>query len=697
MPPSDPILVHGEPLAIAFTCNAPWGSSGYAQQCALIVPSLRDVLGCRMAISSNYGHFGSPIVWNGITVYPVGFANYGNDIAAANAKQHQAHILLTHQDVPWQEPDKLAQGGTRWVPWMPIDHTPLSPQILNRLNPEYCYQPMVLSRFGLEVAQAAGLDPLFVPQGIDTARFVPGSRTDARAALGWPESAFIVGIIATNKGYPNRKAWPQQLRAFRAFAEQHSDAVLYIHAYGDDGADPSVTTRMAWHLGDDLMRSGRIIFAHPYDLNQGYTTAAMVERYQALDVLLSVSMAEGCGLPLLEAQSVGIPVIAGDWSAMAENVYAGWKVDIQDSAPWYVDPLECEWRLPQEQAIEWKLRIAYQQLQTADERARLAAHARASMVANHDQQHITATYWRAALTTLAQRIEAEPIAWHAHRWNGVGVLDGDGRAVTKCLVPDCPAEAEIAPDGTRRILPGGAPIVVCGITLDIQDDPQGGVARHIAQECEKVYRLQDLDIEPGGVILDIGAHVGVVSCYLSRRFPQARIIAYEPHPENFARLVRNLDVNGCLNVECYPYAVTRDGQPIVLRGDHRTNTGGYSAFSAGPDGVVVRSIPVTTIVEEGRIALLKLDCEGAEYEILHTLFTDLQHVDYLVMEVHTNAALTARWGSASDLIDFAGQFCADMIGSVITIPEPDEEDATLPVTMSEAMQGFKALQEATCP
>lgn len=674
MPPSDPITVHDEPLAIAFACNAPWGSSGYAQQTALIVPSLRDILGCRMAVSSNYGHFGSKIVWNGIDVYPVGYAQYGNDIAAANAKQHRAHILLTHQDVPWQDPALLVRGGTRWVPWFPIDHTPLSPQIRNRLTPEYCYQPMVLSRFGLEQAREVGLDPLFVPQGIDTTVFLPGDRTAARAALDWPADAFIVGIVATNKGYPNRKAWPQQLRAFRAFAERHSDACLYIHAFGDDGADPSVSTRMAWHLGDDLMRSGRVLWAHPYDLNQGYAQADMVTRYQAFDVLLSASMAEGACLPLFEAQACGVPVISGDWSAMSENTYAGWRVAIEDSTPWYVDPLECEWRLPHAGAIEACLEAAYANLQNSAIRADLAAHARASMVEHHEQSTITDTYWRAALTTLARRIEGEIVPWHVHRWNGIGTLDRDGRAITKCLVSDCPAEAEISPDGTRRILQTGAPLTIAGITLDIQDDPQGGVARHIARECEEVYRLQDLDIPPGGVILDIGAHVGVVSCYLSKRFPQARIIAYEPHPANFERLVRNLDANECYNVECYPYAVTADGRDLTLRGDRRTNTGGYSAFSAGPDEAKVRSVAIGSILANdptSHISLLKLDCEGAEYEILRAIGMWLQAIDCLITEVHENEVLRKTYSTAVELINFAGRYIPDVRATVITIPEPE--------------------------
>src|SRR5678815_4986079 len=97
----------------------------------------------------------------------------------------------------------------------------------------------------------------------------------------------------------------------------------------------------------------------------------MVQRYQAFDVLLSVSMAEGFGLPLIEAQSCGVPVITGDWSAMGENCYAGWKVAQADSEPWYVTPYgaDCQWRLPHIGAIVECLEASYRYGQPIDARA----------------------------------------------------------------------------------------------------------------------------------------------------------------------------------------------------------------------------------------------------------------------------------------------------------------------------------------
>lgn len=687
MPPIDPILVNGEPLRVCWGSNSPRVPFSYGATTALVIPTLRDQLGVELSVSATYGELAGVVNWHGIPLHPSGFTQFGNDIHAANAKQAKAHLLLTHQDVPWQEPDRITRGGVRWVPWFPIDGAPLSHTIAGRLDPTYCYQPIVLSRFGEEQARAAGIDCRFIPQGVKTRAYgdaaldallppyVPGSRAAARLALGWPVDAFIVGMVAANSGYPNRKAYPQQLRAFRAFAERHSDTFLYIHAFGDNQADPRVTTRLGWHLGDALLDSGRILWAHPYDLNRGYDQADMVLRYQAFDVLLGASMAEGCGLPLLEAQACGIPAITCSWSAMGENLFAGWRIEEEESIEWPVDPLETNWRLPSTAAIADRLEQAYGTSQ--EEYAVLARHARAQVEEHHDQAHITDTYWRPVLTELAARISAEPVPWHVHRWAGYGHPDSRGAITAPCVVEGCPAERTVEQGKEPTVYALGAPLTVAGVVLDIEDDPIGGVARAIAAEAERIYRLQDLDIPVDAVIVDIGAHVGVVSCYLSKRFPQARILAYEPVEANFLRLRRNLDANGCYNVFCYPYGVTSDGRYLFLNGNSNTNTGSYSEWAGGDMRVPAPSISVDDLWSGehlSSVALLKLDCEGAEYEILRALNGRLPAVQNLIMEVHENEKLVSLHGRGIDLVAEAQAQVASVRASIIQIADMPARD-----------------------
>lgn len=218
---------------------------------------------------------------------------------------------------------------------------------------------------------------------------------------------------------------------------------------------------------------------------------------------------------------------------------------------------------------------------------------------------------------------------NAHRWAASGLTQSDGSVALPCLNHDCA-------DGILvRLLPGAFPLAIDGVPLDILDDPTGGVAKLICQEVEQQYHLASIALRPGDAVLDIGAHVGVVSCYLGVRHPGLRILALEPVPALYQRLVRNLAANGATGVEALNVAVSGDGRRLTLRGNLAGNSGGASAFTG--DGVVAEVASVTIEDELAaagidRLRLLKIDCEGMEHEVL----TDavLSRVDYLVGEFH---------------------------------------------------------------
>ena len=163
-----------------------------------------------------------------------------------------------------------------------------------------------------------------------------------------------------------------------------------------------------------------------------------------------------------------------------------------------------------------------------------------------------------------------------------------------------------------------------------------------------IYGLQHMDLGAGDVFIDVGANVGFVSMYVAKRYPAAKIIAFEPAPETFQVLQKNLAENGIENVTALNKAVNADGRPLellIMPGDSGAsnafaNDAVVERFKRDMGGTVV-TVEATTLDQVfdaygiAHCAVLKLDCEGAEYEILRQTNV-LERIDRVVMELHIN-------------------------------------------------------------
>lgn len=217
-----------------------------------------------------------------------------------------------------------------------------------------------------------------------------------------------------------------------------------------------------------------------------------------------------------------------------------------------------------------------------------------------------------------------------------------------CLRKDCNVERVLHQSWSQVVGPG---LSINGIALDIEDDPDGGVAKIVCREAVRDYT--DIELHGGDVVIDIGAHVGIVSIYLAKRFPGILIYAFEPCRVNFDRLCRNLDANGVGGISAHCQAVTGDGRVVQLNSDLSKNSGGGAIYGVGPNMENVDSITLPQIFEKfkiGSCALLKIDCEGAEYEILEAAPSLLSKVKRLRGEFHVNQRLRAQ-GQPQKLLD----------------------------------------------
>ena len=526
-------------------------------------------------------------------------------------------------------------------PWTPIDQEPVPKRILQNL--EGAYQVLPYAKHGEEQLRTAGVQNVrYIPHGVDTKTFCPGDRAAARRELKLPEGAFVIGMVAANKGFPSRKCFAEQLMAFARFKETHPDAIYYLHTLRTTEQGGVAFPELLERLG--LVEGRDVFFSDQYTYHLGWAEKRMAMMYQAFDVLSLVSSGEGFGIPLIEAQACGIPVVTARNTAMTELTFAGASVTGQRPT-W--TPLGAWAQVPDVDAIGAAYESVYEDLQDPATREQMSARARAGAMA-FDWDAVVEHFWKPFLADVEAEIAGRR---REHRWAKVGLRNEDGTCSTPCLDKGCAAELVRRPgikDDAGRVVGQGMPMAVDGMALDIEDDPQGGVAKIMCREAVSTYRLPEIPLQDGDWVVDVGAHVGVASIYLAKKHPGVKVLAIEPVPANYERLVRNIEANGVMGrVIPVPAAVTGDGREVRLWGHPDNNSGGMSAYVPA-DGVDVQQETVgsrtlcSLMREQGieRIKLLMMDCEGEEYGILdHGAETPLHKVEYLVGEFHSNKLL----------------------------------------------------------
>jgi len=157
------------------------------------------------------------------------------------------------------------------------------------------------------------------------------------------------------------------------------------------------------------------------------------------------------------------------------------------------------------------------------------------------------------------------------------------------------------------------------------------------------YRFALDRLKPGGVVVDVGAQIGVFSVYVARRGPRRLTVhSFEPMSANHALLKRNLELNQLNHVTAHNAAVAASAGrfKLYLSSD---NTGMHSLYGTGSDFEEVEGRSFNTLYDSLGIKycdVLKLDCEGAEHEILMTATDDtLGRTGAIVMEYHDEAKL----------------------------------------------------------
>ena len=377
-------------MRLLWFSNTPLAATGYGVETAEIVPRIKAA-GHDIAIAVNWGHYSTTLEWKGIPLFPAGKDKYSNDIVNAHAQAWNADWTFTLYDA-W--PLHRPSFPERVASWVPVDHQPVPHAVA-----EWCrtVRPIAMSQFGQRMLAEQDIESAYIPHSINTKVFKPtellrGFRP--RDGMNIPDDAFVVMIAAANQGvHPPRKAWGQMFLGLSAFMRDHPDVYAYIHTdrIGIGGVDLNVLAKAT------TLPLERVRWAEPYSYAAGRISQEdLAAVYSMADVLLAPSMGEGFGIPVIEAQACGLPVIVSDFSAQPELCESGWLVRGQywwdeAQAAWFYDPFI--------HSILKNLEVAYAARGDNGLRQRAIAFA-----AEYDTDKVFDRYWVPFLATLEQPV-----------------------------------------------------------------------------------------------------------------------------------------------------------------------------------------------------------------------------------------------------------------------------------------------------
>ena len=181
-----------------------------------------------------------------------------------------------------------------------------------------------------------------------------------------------------------------------------------------------------------------------------------------------------------------------------------------------------------------------------------------------------------------------------------------------------------------------------GFTFHYRNEPEFELlSREIFEGGEYGFACSRSD----PTILDCGSHIGLSVAWFKRRFPNARIIAFEPDPESFQLLQANIAINRLEGVELLNLAVSSRKGTARFFGEFGVEAPTASAHSLRQDWgtqrseqwIVVNTVPLADYITVP-IDYLKLDIEGAEAEVMRSIEHCLHLVRAVGLEFHGTGA-----------------------------------------------------------
>lgn len=177
---------------------------------------------------------------------------------------------------------------------------------------------------------------------------------------------------------------------------------------------------------------------------------------------------------------------------------------------------------------------------------------------------------------------------------------------------------------------------VNGIDLQFIDLIDSGTPACVYVELQRDdYGLEQITLTERDTVIDIGANIGTFSIYVKKKF-NCRVISFEPVPINFEHFKQNIVLNGLSlsDFELHNTAIfSKEGELIEI-GTPLYNSGGSSIFHKGGIISKCKTEKLHKYIDK-EIEYLKIDTEGAEFDIIPDILDIINKFKYIGIEYHT--------------------------------------------------------------
>lgn len=163
----------------------------------------------------------------------------------------------------------------------------------------------------------------------------------------------------------------------------------------------------------------------------------------------------------------------------------------------------------------------------------------------------------------------------------------------------------------------------------------------------KIYNFETNKKNP--IIIDGGGHIGLATLYFKYKYPESKVIIFEPDELSLTLLRKNLKANNIKNVEIVEAGLFNEEKTLTF---HPDSSDGSTIFSEG-EGISINVVPLSKYINE-EIDFVKLNIEGTELEVVSELGDKISQISEFVIEYHGFPNIGQRLHSILTIFDDYG-------------------------------------------